>query len=271
MPAPSNIRCDKMADKIRIIGGNPSVDLELAGFDGRLVRPSMAHWSSFETGDFTFSGSRIIAVAPRAGEGGLIKSADSIGPIPASRGGLPVAKHANAVLDYLYAAPTVDGSSVTVGAIVYLDNSPAAGGNDLIGMFQTGNGKKLWIWNGRWQVRDGATTLVSSAVYPHTGWYMVLWSQFGGSCAMSIERIGQAPQTFRAASLTNTGAASNIVFGADEVANGNPGATPIASRAWGDCIADTFIWRGVDILSESELEYRAILSDYFNTVYGDAA
>ena len=259
-----------MADKIRIVGGSPTVNLGLDGFDARLARAELAHWSSFETGDLSVVNERIVGVAPRIGVG-IGKMADSIGPVPATRSGLPVAKYSNGILNHLYPLLTADGSAVSVAAIVHLDNAPASGGNDLIGMFRTGNGKKMWLWNGRWQVRDGATTLVSSAVYPHVGWYMAIWSQFGGECAMSIEPLGQAAANFRAPSLTNTGTTSNIVLGADEIQNGNPGATPIAARAWGDCIADSFVWRGVDILAAAQEDYRADLSAYFNTVYGAAA
>lgn len=124
-----------MADKINIVGKSPSVDLQLEGFDTRLLHPNMAHWSSFEVGDFTIVNDRIVAVVPRAGDVGLVKNPDSIGPVPAVRDGLSVGKYANAVLNYLHAPIAVNGASVTVAAIVHLDNAPASGGNDLIGMF----------------------------------------------------------------------------------------------------------------------------------------
>lgn len=259
-----------MADKITILGSVPSVNLGVKSWSSDVGINELESWATFDDPAFTVQAGRIIAVAPRRGAG-LLKSADSTGPVREVRGGLPVAKFASGVLNYLHVPLLINGNSFSMAAIVHID-SYTASTRDLMALFETGNSVRVWRSAGRYDVRFGSTVLLAGEqVFNQTGWHLIIWSQHNGEVALRVQRLGGTASTLRAANTVSAGAACTPIIGADEIANGQIGATPSAGRAWQDCVAEYLVWRGTDILSADRATERAALVAYFNEVYGAAA
>lgn len=258
-----------MADKIKISGGAPMVDLGVRSWTSALSIPQLASWATFDDPAMSIVQNRITAVSSRRG-GNLIKMPDSSGPAREVRNGLSVGKFTNGQLNYLYSTTVYNSASFTMAAIVHID-AYTSSTRDLMGAFESGNSLRVWRSAGRYEVRFGGTSILSQKqVFNQSGWHLIIWSQHAGQSALSVQRVGGDPHVVRAANTQTVGAACQAVFGADEIANGTVGATPSASRSWQDCIADTFLWVGLDLLSADHLEKRLALIDYFNQIYGAA-
>lgn len=259
-----------MADKIKIQGGAPTVNLGVRSWTSELGIPSLAAWATFDDSAFTIATGRITAVRPRVGAG-LQKSADSTGPLRELRSGLSVGKFTNNELNYLNAPVLINGNSFSMAAIVHIDAYTSAT-RDLMALFETGNSVRVWRSAGRYDIRFGSTVILAGTqVFNQSGWHMIVWSQHNGETALRVQRIGSEPVNQRVANTVLAGTSCTPVIGADEIANGTVGATPSASRSWQDCVADFLVWRGVDILGSDRATERASLVAYFNTVYGAAA
>lgn len=259
-----------MADQITILGGAPTVALPGTNWTQALKRPQLVSWTTADDPALTLVAGRITAMAPRTGAG-LVKSADSAGPVRELRDGMAVGKYATGVLNYLHAPITVDSASFSMAAVVYID-AYTVQGRDLMAVFKTSNSMRVTRNNGKYGVRVGISEyLVTAAEYSQTGWHLIVWSQNGGSAALRVQRIGGTPELVRAANAITVGSVCTPIFGADEIANGEVGAAPNAGRAWSDCICEQMVWSGVDMLASGESEYLATLTGYFDAVYGAAA
>lgn len=256
-----------MAGQITLMGGSPVVDLGVTNWTALLSRPELVAWSTPDSASLTLSGGQISAIRARSGAG-LIRSADSAGPQPVTRAGLTVGKYNNGALHYLHSPARVDGAAFSMGAVVYVDVYTSSA-RDVMGAFESANGLRLWCANGRWEMRHGGATVAqASGSFSTTGWHLLLWSQMGGEAAIYIRRADGLTGAARAANSQIAGGRCTPVFGADEVANGQIGATPSALRAWDGCIADTWAWDGADVLADPA--YLALIERYFSQVYAEA-
>lgn len=248
----------------------PAVSLALRNWTDRArAMTSLTGWWTLHSGRWTEASGRIIGCAPRAGSQPLTKAAASLGPVPATVGGLSCADFTNAELNGLHLDQTVQRDNVGVVAILGLGATVPVQNRDLFGIY--GNGDAIRVWRtgaGNWNWRVGSTEAAGGAFTWAEGPLMILAQRIGTAVALRLRSRTATGEILTGALTTaSVPAAAKVIFGQDEISDGHALATPNANRAWSEYWYEAAIHAG-PVLTDPDV--LAFWDDYFTTVYGAA-
>lgn len=230
---------------------------------------NLTSWWTLHSGRWTTGNGRIVGCAPRAGSQPLTKTSASLGPLPATVGGLGCADFTNNELNGLHMDQAAQRDNVGVVAILGLGATVPVQNRDLFGLY--GNGDAIRVWRtgaGNWNWRVGSTEAAGGAFAWTEGPLMVLAQRIGTAVALRL-RSRTATGAVMTGTLTTASvpAAVKVVFGQDEISDGHAQSAPNASRSWSEYWYEAAVHAGPVLTDPAAL---AFWDDYFTTVYGAA-
>lgn len=255
---------------ISIIGGNPTVDLEAPNFTNLMKAAGVLSWCTWGPPSTTVSGGNITAVSPRAGEFGLLKPSNSVGPIVTTEGGYSAGKMVDENLHYLYADVGMDSDNFSIVMILNLDEFVAATQTLMTCYTPAAGGQYLGVHheNGKISIYQEPSTRIIDGAFNYTqvgSKLMVILSASGGTVRTRTTSSGEGTGALQSAvHTTGFGPGCSAVYGADEL----PDGIPRANRAMRDTVFETLAFDR-DILTGGDPALD-ILDQYFAEVYADA-
>ena len=252
----------------------PAVSLGLRNWtDAARALPSLTGWWTLHSGRWTeetVAGlQRVTGCAPRAGEHALTRTAASLGPRPATVGGLGCADFTNGELNGLHLDQAMARDNCGLVAILGLGATAPAQDRDLIGLY--GNGDAIRVrrhGGGNWNWRAGAVEGASGPFAWTEGPLLLMAERIGTTVALRLRS-----RTATGTVMTNTlitasvPAAIKVIFGQDEISDGHSNANPSAARSWSEYWYEAAIHAGPVLTDPGVLSF---WDSYFTTVYGVA-
>ena len=251
----------------------PVVDLPFKNWTDRArALPTLTSWWTLHSGRWTEEDAagvqRITGCAARAGEHALTKTAASLGPRPATVGGVSCADFTNGEINGLFLDQAVQRDNITVVAILGLGSAAPAQNRDILGLY--GNGDAIRLWRNPstgWSWRAGS----SDAAVINRPWAegpLMIVAQWIGTAVSLRLRDRAGTSTIATGTLTSSVPTSvRAVFGQDEISDGHAQAAPNTSRTWSEYWYEAAIHAGPVLTDPAAL---AFWDDYFTTVYGAA-
>lgn len=252
----------------------PAVNLGLRNWTDRARQlGSLVGWWTLHSGRWTEEAvagvQRITGCAARVGDQPLTKTSASLGPRPATVGGLSCADFTTGELNGLHLDQVVQRDNVGVVAILGLGSVAPVQNRDLIGLY--GNGDAIRVWRtgaGNWNWRVGSTEAAGGTFAWAEGPLMVMAQRIGTAVALRLRsRTATGAVLTGAMTTASVPTAVKVILGQDEISDGHVNAAPNASRAWSEYWYEAAIHAG-PVLTDPDV--LAFWDDYFTTVYGAA-
>lgn len=258
-----------MSNTVKIIGGAPTVNLGARNFSSEMDALGVLSWCTIDHAHATVSSDRVTAVAPRSGGYGLMKTADSDGPLLVERQGFDAGKMVDDTLCYLYCPAQIDEAEFSLAMIWNIDEYSTQS-QDLMACYANGNSIRLWHSAGYVTCRAGSENIASgTSFFNAEGPMLSIISASDGTVKIRSRSLTETEAIITGARTPVLGADCLAVFGADEVNDGETGAAPSSSRAMRDTIFDTLVFDR-DILADPADPALLLIDEYFERIYANA-
>lgn len=240
---------------------------------GIINDPALMSWTVPDTERVRLDANgRVQEVTPMAGKFGLIRHADSLGPVIEPQSGYPGMKFTNGQAHYLHTAQTFDATKWAIAMVVWGNGTDISNTRDVFGIFAGNRSYRVARTSGMWSVIEGANTnvlIAGDANIPTTATdnfrliiieYVLGVLRFRERSKLVVGTVksleGQSPQTVLGPNVS-------LVIGTDELPQ--TGGSPATARSWGHGIHDAIVMDNSILQNAARLRR---IDNYFLKAYG---